>query len=825
MARTVKRERDHHTRTRHVVIAITAVLAVLLGGWFMTSRERLPEAQDIVASRVPGRATGKIAVTYPLDGTVFPPEIVAPTFVWDDKSAHVDRWFVVTQFKDGGELLRFSTSEPRWRPSEGDWARIKRQSLETDANIVIAGVNHVAPRTILSSTSVLIRTSKDRVGDSLFYREVPLPFLTAVRDPSRIRWRFGTIDSESAPPIVLENLPVCGNCHSFSADGSVLGLDVDYGNDKGAYAILPVAREMHLTDDKIITWADYKREDGDLTFGLLSQVSPDGRRVVSTLKDRSVFVATPEITFSQLFFPIKGILVVYDRETKSFQSLPGADDPEFVQSNPAWSPDGGHLLFAKAKAYHPNRISEARGVLLDENDVPEFVTERRPFRYDLYRIPFNDGRGGTPEPVEGASGNGMSNYFPKYSPDGRWLVFCKANSYMLLQPDSELYIMPAEGGVPRRLRANTPRMNSWHSWSSNSRWLVFSSKWNTPYTQLFLTHIDENGEDTPPVLLERFTATDRAANIPEFVRIAPDAIAQVREAFLDPYSFLRAGEANARTGDHSGAERAYRRGLELDPGNADLHNGLGWALFQEGKTAEAIEQFRRALSADPKHGKAHNNLALALVEEGDPARAVVEYRASLEVEPKAEIYSDLGFALDQLGKKDEAVEAYRKALDMNPRCGPAHVNLAVALVRESKLEEARAHYEKALEVNPNAATHNGLGFVLSKQGKTTEAIQEFQKAIKANPSYVPAYNNLGAAFREQGKLEDAVRAYRESLRQRPSAATRNEVAMILSNQGKTEEATRELREALRIDPRNAEAHRNLARISGGHARSGSAGDE
>jgi len=48
----------------------------------------------------------------------------------------------VTQFKDGRELLRFSAFEPRWRPSETDWARIKRQSLETDANIIIAGVNH-----------------------------------------------------------------------------------------------------------------------------------------------------------------------------------------------------------------------------------------------------------------------------------------------------------------------------------------------------------------------------------------------------------------------------------------------------------------------------------------------------------------------------------------------------------------------------------------------------------------------------------------------------------------------------------------------------------
>ena len=68
----------------------------------------------------------------------------------------------------------------------------------------------------------------------MFYREVPLPFIKAVQDPARIRWRFGSIDFRGRPPIVLENLPVCGNCHSFSDDGGVLGIDVDYGNDKGA---------------------------------------------------------------------------------------------------------------------------------------------------------------------------------------------------------------------------------------------------------------------------------------------------------------------------------------------------------------------------------------------------------------------------------------------------------------------------------------------------------------------------------------------------------------------------------------------------------------
>jgi tetratricopeptide (TPR) repeat protein len=747
-----------------------------------------------------------------LDGTLFPPEIVAPTFLWDDQSAQVNRWFLLVQLHATDEVLRFSTLAPRWRPSEEDWTRIKRQSSEADAEIVIAGVDGAAPTKILSSASVHIRTSKDKVGDSLFYREVPLPFLTAVRDPSRIRWRFGPIDSEAAPPVVLQNLPVCGNCHSFSSDGSVLGLDVDYGNDKGAYAITPVARNMVLNETNIITWADYKREDGERTFGLLSQVSPDGRYAVSTLKDRSVFVATPEITFSQLFFPIKGILVVYDRETKTFQPLPGADDPEYVQSNPTWSPDGKHIVFARAKAYDVAGIADQESVLLDEKDVPEFVAEKKPFRYDLYRIPFNDGRGGTPQPLDGASGDGMSNFFPKYSPDGKWIVFCKAKSYMLLQPDSELYIIPAAGGAARRLRYNTPRMNSWHSWSSNSRWLVFSSKVNTPYTQLFLTHIDANGQDSPPVLLERFTASDRAANIPEFVSLRPDAIAQIREEFLDAYSFLRAGSANDRTGDHRGAARAYRRGLELDPENADLRNALGWALFQQGKSTEAIGEYERAVAADPKHVKAHNNLALAFVELGELEKAALHYRKALEVEPKAEVYSDLGFVLDQDGKTEEAIEQYRKALDLEPKCAPAHFNLAVALVREDELEEAAVHYRAALQVKPKAETYNGLGFVLSRQGRVEEAIAQFREAIKANPRYVAAYNNLAETLLEQGKLEEAVFYYKGSLREKPSAAVHNDLGVVLLRQGRTEEAIGQLREAIAIDPRHAGAQRNLGAI-------------
>lgn len=739
------------------------------------------------AAGAPGSDGTDLRFTYPLEGTLFPPDSVAPTFLWDDETK-ADRWSIVVRDQTGRDVARASVDVPRWRPSEESWREIKQQSLDHDIEAIVTRTGRASPETAASSAGVRFRTSTDEVGDALFYREVPLPFLTAVQDPSRIRWRFGTIDQESGPPIVLENLPVCGNCHSFADNGSVLGLDVDYGNDKGAYGILPVSKHMVMDDAKIITWADYRREDGDLTFGLLSRVSPTGRYVISTVKDRSVFVAMPDIMISQLFFPIKGILVVYDRETKTYAALPGADDPQYVQSNAVWSPDGEELVFARAKAYHAHHLEQLNSALVDDKDVPEFTVEKKPFRYDLYRIPFNGGKGGTPEPLQGASGDGMSNFFPKYSPDGKWIVFCKAKSYMLLQADSELYIIPAKGGEARRLRYNTARMNSWHSWSSNSRWLVFSSKVNTPYTQLFLTHIDENGNDSPPVLLERFTSPDRAANIPEFVKLRGDAIADIREQFLDPYSFLRAGIANERTGDYKGAERAFRRGLAIAPDDVELHNALGWTLFQDGRPAEAAAEYERALTLDASHAKAHNNLALALVELGRLGEAAGHFRASLEIEPAAEIYSDLGFTLARLGRPDEANAAYRKALELDPDCPSAHVNLAVAAVQAGNLQEAERHYRRALPGKPTAETHNGLGFVLARQGRTGEAIAEYHKALDADASFTPAYNNLADALAQQGKLEEAASYYERSLEQRQSAAVHNALGAVLRRLGKQDEA-------------------------------------
>jgi hypothetical protein len=381
----------------------------------------------------------------------------------------------------------------------------------------------------VSRGAVRISISPDPVGASIFYRDVPLmptETQTGVIKPIAsdavrlIAWRIRDL-AEPRSRLLLEGLPVCANCHSFSADGSTLGMDLDgLQNNRGLYMLTPVARQTLVRKQNLIQWSTSKGElKGLLRVGFMSQVSPHGDFVVTTLDSPDPAAKSPsnyyvanfkDYRFLQVFYPTRGILAWYSRATGILQPLTGADDPRYVQTNAVWSPDSKYLVFARAAARDPN----PPGLLLPAfaNDPNELQLQ-----YDLYRIPFNDGKGGVPEPLAGASANGFSNSFPKVSPDGRWIVFVRCRNGLLMRPDSELYIVPVEGGAARRLESNTPRMNSWHSFSPNGRWLVFSSKARSPYTQMYLTHLDSSGHASPPVLIENSTAANRAVNLPEFV--------------------------------------------------------------------------------------------------------------------------------------------------------------------------------------------------------------------------------------------------------------------------------------------------------------------
>lgn len=756
----------------HKTIVFMCITAVASSGCTDRVPESTAEVHGSLEAEVPCET---LAILYPPDGAVFPPDMAAPLLRWEANQSDASAWKIEFVFSDEGTPILAECRETEWSPSDEQWESIKQRSLERPVELTIQAYREGAPEQILAEASVHMSTSQDEVGAPLFFREVNVPFRTAVKDPAaHIRWRFGEVSSKVPPPIVMEKLPVCGNCHSFSADGSTLAMEIDSGNDKASYTVTPIEEHIRLDLSKMISWADYRREENEKTFGLLCQVSPDGRYVAGTVKDRALAVYRPDLAFSQLFFLVKGIVAIYDRENKSFSALPGADDPKYVQTNATWSPDGKTLVFAKSHdgAWDPPSLKNVDSVLVPTKVAEEFLADGRQFKYDLYRISFNEGKGGKAEPIEGASNNGMSNYFAKFSPDGKWIVFCKAKSFMLLQPDSELYIIPASGGEARRLCCNTSRMNSWHSWSPNGKWLVFSSKAYSVYTQLFLTHIDEEGRSTPAVVLHNFTEPERAANIPEFVNAAPTAIEHIEEAFLDDSNYLRAGDEYRKQGEFANAINWYHRALDINPDNAMVHTNFGSCLLSLGRVEEAKARFLKAIELKPDLATAHCNLGIVLLQQGQPERAAESQLEAIRLDPDfAPARLHLGTLYLGQGRLPEAVEQLSEAVRIAPHDSYAQFNLGLAFLGQKQPHKAVARFEQAIARDPKfvpamvslAVLRATSDDATLRDGKQAVELAERARSLipPENPEILHA---LAAAYAEMGQFAEAIRTVELAVR-------------------------------------------------------------
>jgi len=798
-----------------------------------------------------GNGPAQIAIDYPLNGTVFPPDITAPTFLWRDPARSASSWTIDVTFANGatamhvtsqGEGMKVGEIDPRcisdtnklpeltkeeaeahtWKPDATTWSAIKKQAGAGAVTVAIHGMESGSGAAFVSQGRMEIRMSADPVAAPIFYRDVPLmpsdaekgfikPLATSAIP--LINWSMRNVADEKSH-VVMHDLHTCANCHSFAANGKTLGIDMDGPqNDKGLYAMVPVAEKMTIRNEDMVSWASFPSENGSpVRVGFMSQVSPDGRYVVTTTRQPGTkssqfyYVSNfKDYRFLQVFYPTRGILQWYDREEKKLRPLPGADDPKYLQANAVWSPDGKYLVFERAEAKDPLPIDGKMAAYA--NDPAEVKIQ-----YDLYRIPFNDGKGGTPERIEGASQNGMSNSFPKISPDGKWIVFVQAKNGQLMRPDSKLYIVPAAGGTARLMNCNTPLMNSWHSFSPNGRWLVFSSKSRGPYTKMFLTHIDENGNDTPAILIENATAANRAVNIPEFVNMQPSGIEHIDTPAIEFYKQYDVAAELAKRGEYAQAIPEWTKALSMSPGDARALNNFGQTLAHAGKTEAAIAEFRKAVAAKPLYPEAQNNLAIALASVGHPAEAVEHYKLAIEANPGyAEAHSNLGRVLAEQGRIPEAIEQYEDALRINPNYSEAHNNLGFALASAGKLDEAVEQYNQAIASDPKYVhAYNNLGLALAMQGKMDDAIGDFAKAVELDPAYSAAEGNLGKALLEKNDLDGALGHLKKALELGPETAeVQTNLGLGLAEKGQVDDAVPHFERALEIAPGYADAHSYL----------------
>ena len=753
-----------------------------------------------------------LTIDYPESGSIFPPDMVAPTFLWRDAAPAARFWRIEVTFADGspalhavskGQRPRIGEIDPRciadnneppkltpqeavswtWKPDAETWAAIKKRSVSRSATLTITGFADDQAKQPLSRGSISIHTSKDPVGAPIFYRDVPLmPAVTEKGiikplDQSRlplINWRLRSV-GESRSRLLLTGMYTCANCHSFSLDGKTFGMDLDGpANDKGMYTLVPIRQQMSIGTKDVIEWKSSEGKlTGEIRVGFMSQVSPDGQYVVTMIYGpgaqqkgslNNFYTANfKDYRFLQVFYPTRGILAWYSKATGKLQPLPGADDQRFVHANAVWTPDGKYLVFARAEArdaYPPGAKTAERS-----NDPNELQIQ-----YDLYRIPFNGGQGGQAERIVGASENGMSNSFPKVSPDGRWVVFVECRNGELMRPDGKLYIVPLAGGEARRLRANTPLMNSWHSFSPNGRWLVFSSKSRGPYTKMFLTHLDEDGNSSPAILIEDATAANRAVNIPEFVNIPPDGMLKIDVPATEFYRRYNVAWNLAQQGQYEAAIAAWKKAAELNPGEAVIYLNLGVTLARLGRPDEAIAQYQKALEIDPDSAEVHFRLGSALADAGKFDEAIAHFRKVLELRPASDsdkydavTYNMMGRALAGKGDMGEALKDLEKATQLHPNFAPHLYDYALALVRANRFDDAQSSTEAALRADANMApAHDLRGGLIARKGQLAEAANEYRQALKLQPDFSRAHLDLATVLAAQGDMAGATEHLREA---------------------------------------------------------------
>ena len=178
--------------------------------------------------------------------------------------------------------------------------------------------------------------------------------------------------------------------------------------------------------------------------------------------------------------------------------------------------------------------------------------------------------------------------------------------------------------------------------------------------------------------------SEACADLDSAIALEPD-----RAEFFVARSYLR-----ATLGDIDGALMDARTGVELDSDVIATHVALARAAEAHGDALEAMKQWYAALALDPDDVESLNNRARIFLAIKRYDYALKDLQRLLDLQPNVPAHhSNVGWALDQAGRKEDAERRYRHALELDPTYSNARLNLAALLAAAGRVEEARSDYE------------------------------------------------------------------------------------------------------------------------------------
>ena len=192
-------------------------------------------------------------------------------------------------------------------------------------------------------------------------------------------------------------------------------------------------------------------------------------------------------------------------------------------------------------------------------------------------------------------------------------------------------------------------------------------------------------------------------------------------------------------------------------GLALTHYGVGAALLDAGRLADAQAELERAIGADPGFAPAHSRLGDVLRKGGAAARALVAYDHALALDPDlADAHAGRAIALEKLGRVPEADAEYARALALDPTHPDANNNSANRLLKSGQTAEALARYQRALAGRPDdvdIATNYGAALV--QTGDFARALAVLDDVLARRADYLPARFDRAAAYSALGRADEA----------------------------------------------------------------------
>ncbi|MBQ3630702.1 MAG: PD40 domain-containing protein [Prevotella sp.] len=271
------------------------------------------------------------------------------------------------------------------------------------------------------------------------------------------------------------------------------------------------------------------RNDSILSAGVYPTWHPRLKLIVYSTNKTSQTFHTRDLNKIEVFDAASD-LIAYDVERNEVTNIEN-DTTEF-EVFPCWAPDGRTLYYCSAHFEFRDTVS---------HEV-ETINRAKEVKYSIYKKAFDpDSRTfGQREMVFDAAAMDMSATLPRISPDGRYLMFTLGGwgCFHIWHRDADLWLMDLTTGDTRQMsEINSPNTESYHAWSSNGRWVVFSSRRDDGgYTRPFIAHIDASGRGAKPFELpcadpDYHRQFLKSYNIPEFMRgpvtITPQQFADV----------------------------------------------------------------------------------------------------------------------------------------------------------------------------------------------------------------------------------------------------------------------------------------------------------